>query len=52
MPKPTQGETQNAFMGRCIPMVTKDGTAKSNQQAVAICASMWHQAQPKATSKK
>lgn len=31
-------------MNRCIPMVLDEGTAGSNDQAVAICSSMWERA--------
>ena len=41
MPKPITNESESKFMSRCIPKVIEDGTAKSNEQAVAICASMW-----------
>lgn len=30
-------------MERCIPMVLEDGAASSNDQAVAICSSMWNE---------
>jgi HK97 family phage major capsid protein len=41
MPEPGENETQDEFMHRCIPMVLDDGTAKDNDQAVAICMSKW-----------
>jgi HK97 family phage prohead protease len=31
-------------MNRCIPQVLEDGTAKDQDQAVAICSSMWEEA--------
>jgi hypothetical protein len=43
MPKPRPGESQKDYMGRCIPYVIKDGSAKSQDQAVAMCASMYRQ---------
>lgn len=39
MPKPTHGETQEEYMGRCIPMLIDEG--KDRDQAAAICHSMW-----------
>lgn len=42
MPKPHPSkEDQNEWMARCVPVVLKDGTAKDQKQAVAICLSMW-----------
>lgn len=43
MPKPVAGETHEHFMQRCIPMVMDDGAAEDNEQAVAMCASIWRQ---------
>ena len=31
-------------MGRCVPMVLDEGTAEDQEQAVAMCFSMWRQA--------
>lgn len=39
MPKPGKRETQDEFLARCIPQLIKEG--KDQQQAVAICYSMW-----------
>lgn len=42
MPKPNpKSENQRQFVSRCIPTVLKEGTAKDNKQAAAICYSMW-----------
>ena len=41
MPTPQTNETRNEFISRCIPIVLDDGTADSNEQAVAVCSSMW-----------
>ena len=41
MPTPNTGETRSAFVSRCVPIVLKEGTAKDNKQAVAVCHSMW-----------
>jgi hypothetical protein len=41
MPKPKKGEKRKDFVSRCIPIVLKDGTAKDQDQAVAVCNSMW-----------
>lgn len=44
MPTPRADETREDFVARCIPDVLEDETAESNEQAVAICNSMWEQA--------
>ncbi|MEE9311228.1 MAG: HK97 family phage prohead protease [Planctomycetota bacterium] len=45
MPTPhPKTETLKEWMKRCVPQVIEDGTADDNQQAVAICSSMWRQA--------
>jgi HAMP domain-containing protein len=41
MPTPRAGESQKDFVKRCIPVVLEDGTAKDQDQAVAVCHSMW-----------
>jgi len=46
MPVPKEGEAKEAFVERCIPVVLDDGTAESNDQAYAICVSLWDEAQP------
>lgn len=43
MPTPEPGETETDFMDRCVPMVMDDGSADSEDQAVAMCSSMWEQ---------
>ncbi len=43
MPTPTEGESQDDYISRCIPMVMEEGTAKDAEQAAAICHSMWEQ---------
>lgn len=43
MPTPRKGESQKEFVSRCIPIVTKEGTAESQDQAIAICYSMYRQ---------
>lgn len=43
MPKPNSGESQSDFVARCIPIVMNDGTADTNDQAVAICYSIFEQ---------
>jgi hypothetical protein len=45
MPEPKENETQKEFVARCIPIVLDDGTAESQNQAIAVCFSMWEQAQ-------
>jgi len=44
MPTPRKGEKKSKFVGRCIPIVMDEGTAKDNKQATAICYSMWDEA--------
>ena len=39
--EPTQGESKNDFMPRCIEYVINEG--KESEQAVAICSSLWDQ---------
>jgi hypothetical protein len=41
MPTPREDETQQEFVKRCIPIVLEDGTAENQDQAVAVCNSMW-----------
>ena len=43
MPIPEKNENKQDFVKRCIPIVLKEGTAKDNDQAIAICNSMWEQ---------
>lgn len=43
MPNPKSYKTKKDFMAACIPIVLKEGTAKGNDQAVAVCSSMWQQ---------
>ena len=54
MPDPKPGESKDDFMHRCIPMVMDDGTAKDNDQAVAICMAKFEKGPPdgKAISKR
>jgi uncharacterized protein len=45
MPTPHPGdESQSEWMHRCVPIVLDDGTADSQEQAVAICLNMWRDA--------
>lgn len=41
MPNPNDYSNKDDFIKVCIPVVIKEGTAKDNNQAVAICNSMW-----------
>lgn len=47
IPKPKEGESQDDFLGRCIPFVLEEGTAgvdgtpMDQGQAVAICMDIW-----------
>jgi hypothetical protein len=45
MPKPKPGESEKDYVSRCIPVVLKDGTAKDNEQAAAVCYSMFKEGQ-------
>lgn len=39
-PQPDK-ETESEWMERCVPEVLRHGTASDNEEAVAICKSMW-----------
>ena len=41
MPTPRKNESEDDFIGRCIPFVINDGTAKDEKQAYAYCKSLW-----------
>ena len=43
MPNPNEEESEEQFVSRCIPIVIKEGTAKDNEQAAAICHSKYKQ---------
>ena len=43
MPEPKAGETQKEFVARCIPALIDEG--KEQDEAVAVCNSMWEKAQ-------
>ena len=51
MPTPNKGEKQKDYISRCIPMVMKEGTAKDQKQAAAVCFSMWKQHKSKHKSR-
>lgn len=40
-PAPEAGESRDDYLSRCIPQVMDEGTATDNDQAVAICSSMF-----------
>lgn len=42
MPEPGKNEKQDEFIGRCIPILIKEG--RKQDQAVAICFSKWKKA--------
>jgi hypothetical protein len=44
MPTPQPNESKDDYMKRCIPKVLDDGTASSQDQAVAICSAMFDKA--------
>lgn len=43
MPTPTSNETHDEFIERCIPIVIDEGTAEDNEQAIAVCESIWEE---------
>src|SRR3990167_1169238 len=43
MPDVMDGESEKEFIARCIEMVMEDGTASDNDQAAAVCYSMWEE---------
>ena len=45
MPRPKEGESQEEFVSRCVKIVIEDETADDQEQAVAICNSMWRESQ-------
>lgn len=45
MPTPNADESRDEFVERCIPVAIEDGTAENPDQAIAICNSMWEDAQ-------
>jgi len=47
MPEVKPDERRRDFVSRCIPIVLKDKTAKNQKQAIAICFSMFNEAQKK-----
>ena len=51
MPTPAKNESQEHYVSRCIPIVLKEGTAKDQKQAAAICFSMWKEHHKKAEAK-
>jgi hypothetical protein len=51
MPKPFPGQSQDDFIANCIPQVLQDGTAENQQQAIAICFSMWEEAKKEINDK-
>lgn len=44
MPTPQPNESRDDFVSRCVPIVLDDGTAEDQDQAVAVCNSMWEEA--------
>lgn len=43
MPTLQPDETYEDWMERCIPIVIEDGTAEDNEQAIAVCDSLWEE---------
>lgn len=50
MPEPGKNEKEEDFISRCVPIVIEEGTAKDNDQAVAICYSLWREHKKKKES--
>jgi HK97 family phage prohead protease len=42
-PNPANFDSRDEFLEVCIPQVLSEGTAEDNDQAVAICSSMWEE---------
>lgn len=47
MPSVKPGESEKDYVSRCIPVVLREGTAKDQQQAAAICYSMYERSSKK-----
>lgn len=47
MPTPSEGETRQHFMSRCIPMRHSEHPDEDNKQSVAVCFSIWRDKHPK-----
>ncbi len=47
MPAPREGESREAFIERCMPIVLEEGTAADEAQAYAVCLSYWEEKMPK-----
>lgn len=52
MPTPTENETREEFMSRCVPMRHREHPNEDNKQSVAVCFSMWKQHKEKPKNKK
>jgi len=50
MPNPKKFKNKKSFLDSCIPQVVDEG--KDQDQAVAICNSMWDNRNKKSKSKK
>lgn len=45
MPVPTNNETEEQFIERCIPVVIGDGSARNTAQAYAMCVYIYQNKQ-------
>lgn len=52
MPTPNKGESQSEYIPRCVAYVMKNGEAKDNKQAAAICYSKWKSSKSSEASAK
>ena len=41
MPTPNPNESQNKFIGRCVPYVQKEHPEWEQKKCVAVCYSLW-----------
>ena len=49
MPIPKPNESRADYIARCIPIVLDEGTAEDQDQAVAVCNSMWKESKKEAS---
>jgi hypothetical protein len=52
MPEVKQGETEDEYIGRCIPYMLKEKEGMEKDQAAAICYSMWNKAKSESIVKR
>ena len=52
IPSPQPGETEDAFMGRCIPALRSEDESKPEDQIAAICSTRFEEAYPREKKKR